>query len=506
MNSSTPKARPISANVLWNFGGQIAQALAAVVCLPFLVKYLGLPRMGLLSLIWVMVGYLSILDLGLGQAVTKTVSEALAANDPTRVARLYRTATRIQMLMGLSGALLLALGTNYLVTRALKVPLELQREARISLYMCALAFPSVLLASSATGMLQAAQRFDVINMVQVPLGIAQFVLPLICAAWSKDLSLVVAVLLASRILAVVLLTVIVRRVIHIGDAGRAFWNAESRELISFGGWITVSQAASPLMVYADRFLVGALRSVSMVAYYAVPSDAILRFLIVPRSLVSALFPVLSATRDVSRAKELALRAVRYILLLVGLPAIILFVLAREILTLWMGTDFASHSALVLQILLVGIVANCAAQVPYALIQASGRADITAKLHLFEIPVYVCVGYFIIKAWGIQGAATLWSLRLVVETAILFEIARRRHAISWADVVQQSLPQIVLTLGLAGIAGFVLHSVLVVTADRWAAALFLTSVLAATTWTFFLTIGERRRLLKVPRRRISDRLP
>jgi O-antigen/teichoic acid export membrane protein len=503
---SPTRPQSISANVLWNFGGQVAQALAAVICIPFLVRYLGLPRVGLLSLIWVLVGYLSILDLGLGQAVTKTVSDALADGDPTRVGRLYRTATRIQMLMGVSGALLLALATNYLITHALKVPVELQQEARISLYLCALAFPSVLLASSATGMLQAAQRFDLINMVQVPVGIAQFVLPLICTVWSNNLAVIVAVLLMSRVIALVLLIAIVRRVINIGEPGQSIWNSESRLLVSFGGWVTVSQVASPLMVYADRFLVGALQSVSMVAYYAVPSDAILRFLIVPRSIVSALFPVLSSSRDKSRVNELALRALRYILLLVGLPGILLFVLAHEVLTLWMGPDFASHSTLVLQILLLGIVANCAAQVPYALIQASGRADITAKIHLFEIPIYVAIGYFVIKTWGIEGAATVWSLRLVTESAILFEIARRRFSVSWSDTVHQWIPQILVTLLLLGISGLGVHAIVSVAAEEWILGLVLSVMLVAISWTFFLTISERQRLLTAPLPRISNRLP
>jgi O-antigen/teichoic acid export membrane protein len=461
---------------------------------------------GLLSLIWVLVGYLSILDLGLGQAVTKTVSEALHAGSVTTVTRLYSAATRIQMLMGLTGALALALGTNYLVTRVLKVPVELRQEARTSLYLCALAFPSVLLASSATGMLQAAQRFDVINLVQVPLGIAQFVLPLICAVWSKNLALIVGVLLASRVFAVVLLMWVVRRVITLDRQVSSWWSAESRQLVSFGGWVTVSQVASPLMVYADRFLIGALRSIALVAYYAVPSDAILRFLIIPRSLVAAIFPVLSATRDAARQKELSLRAIRYILLLVGFPAIILFVLAQEILTLWMGSDFAAHSTVVLQILLIGIVANCAAQVPYALIQASGRADLTARIHLIEIPVYVCLGYFMIKTLGIKGAAIVWSLRLVLESGVLLAIARRRLAVSFTDALQQSIPQIILVLSFVAFAGYEVHSNIAVGGRQWIFAFLLAVFLTVTTWKSFLTHGERRRLLDASISRLSARLP
>src|SRR2546423_7173949 len=88
--------RAISANAIWNFGGLMAQSLAALVCMPFLVRYLGTSRVGLLSLIWVLIGYFSLLDLGLGPAVTKTVAEAVADRDYAKAGRLYKTATRLQ--------------------------------------------------------------------------------------------------------------------------------------------------------------------------------------------------------------------------------------------------------------------------------------------------------------------------------------------------------------------------------------------------------------------------
>jgi Na+-driven multidrug efflux pump len=107
------------------------------------VKYLGLPRVGLLSLIWVVVGYFSIMDFGLGQALTKTVAEAIAARDPDKVARLYGTATRIQLVMGLVGGLIMAASARYLVSSVLRVPAPLQPEAQLSVILCAIAFPRI---------------------------------------------------------------------------------------------------------------------------------------------------------------------------------------------------------------------------------------------------------------------------------------------------------------------------------------------------------------------------
>ena len=45
--------------------------LAGVVAIPRLVHSLGVDRFGLLSLAWIIVGYFSLFDMGMGRALTK---------------------------------------------------------------------------------------------------------------------------------------------------------------------------------------------------------------------------------------------------------------------------------------------------------------------------------------------------------------------------------------------------------------------------------------------------
>jgi O-antigen/teichoic acid export membrane protein len=248
------------------------------------------------------------------------------------------------------------------------------------------------------------------------------------------------------------------------------------------------------MVYADRFLIGSLRGLSSVAYYSVPSDATLRLLIVSRSMIAALFPVMSATRDKELLRELVLRSVRYILLLVGIPSLIAFFAARELMNVWIGPSFAAESALVLQILLPGIVANSIAGVPYTVIQATGRADLTAKLHVVEFLPYVVIAYFAIGAWGIQGAAFAWSLRTIADAAVLFYLAHDRIAISRAHFAMHRIPHLIGVLTVVGAGSFVFHWLVGQVSDQWIAAFCLTAIMTSVGWGLFLTQEERRRLL------------
>lgn len=99
-------------------------------------------------------------------------------------------------------------------------------------------------------------------------------------------------------------------------------------------------------------------------------------------------------------------------------------LAHEGLDLWLGAEFAQNSTRVLQWLVVGRFINGLAQIPFALIQSAGRPDLTAKLHFIELPFYLLIVWWLIGAYGIEGAAVAWVARVAVDTLILFGIAHR----------------------------------------------------------------------------------
>ncbi len=68
--------------------------------------------------------------------------------------------------------------------------------------------------------------------------------------------------------------------------------------------------------------------------------------------------------------------------------------------------------------------NSLAQVAFALVQAAGRSDITAKLHLVELPIYVVLLLVLLRTANIEGAAIAWALRSILDMVVLFVVADR----------------------------------------------------------------------------------
>jgi O-antigen/teichoic acid export membrane protein len=85
----------------WNLVGQALPLLAAVAAIPFLVRLLGLERCGFLALAWVLIGYASLLDLGLSRALVRIVAERLALGDEDGAAARGRVGLSLLLLLGL---------------------------------------------------------------------------------------------------------------------------------------------------------------------------------------------------------------------------------------------------------------------------------------------------------------------------------------------------------------------------------------------------------------------
>ena len=444
-NSTLTRGGLLARNTVWNLIGQGAPLFVALFAIPVLIRALGTARFGVLTLAWMVVGYFSLFDLGLGRALTKLVAEKLGEGKENEVPALVWTALALMALLGVAGIAVVAALSPWLVHRVLKIPVVLQPETLKAFYLLAVSIPIIISTAGLRGVLEAYQRFDMVNAVRIPLGMFTFLGPLAVLPFSNSLFPVVAVLVAGRLLAWGVHLFLCLRVVPALRYNMKVERAIVRPLLSFGSWMTVSNIVGPLMVYFDRFLIGAMLSITAVAYYATPYEVVTKLWLIPGALVGVLFPAFSTTlvEDRGRAARLFCRGVNYIFLALFPLALMIVTLAHEGLNLWLGAEFSQHSALVLQWLAVGVFVNSLAQIPFALVQGAGRPDITAKLHLAQLPFYFLALWWLINVYGIKGVAIAWTARVAVDTVALFAVAR------WLlPATAPAIGRIALTFGAA----------------------------------------------------------
>lgn len=442
--------RHVAQNAAWNVGGQLASLAVGLVALPVLLHSLGAARMGIFTLALGLIGFSGLMDLGLGRALTQAVAGSIGeGHSRDGVAALVTRITRLLVFTGIGWGLLLWWSTPWIVRDLLDLKGNLASEAAFGLRSLALSIPFALAATLAMAALEGLQSFRLLSAWRVPLSILQFGLPALVSLWRQDVGWAIAALAVTRVLAMLVWRTLLHRLLP--DSGRTKADDKVfRHALRFGGWLSVSNLVGPLMVYADRFYLASAFPPATVAYYTLPFDAALRLTVLPQTAVNAIFPALADARG--RSAESAIMvgaALNALVVLVFPPLIAVATLAYPILAWWLDPSFATHAAPVLRWLLVGVSVNSLAHVPYALLQANGRADVTAKLHVLELPLFAAMLVVMVREIGILGAAAAWTIRVALDCALLF-------AAAW-----QLLPDIRSTIARGG--SRVLFAVMLMTA-------------------------------------------
>ncbi|RYJ03374.1 MAG: flippase, partial [Acetobacteraceae bacterium] len=437
---SRTRGRTMVAGVVWNGLGRGLPLLLALVLTPILIHQLGLDRWGLFTLALAMVGVFGVFDFGVGQALTRALSERIGTGQNADATELVEAA--IGALLGIS--ILVAVGlwifVPVLVDRILQVPPGLRDQAIGAMRVLAAAAPLVVLNAALWGVLAAYQKFRAANLVTIPVNLFYYLGPvLVLLVWDSLIGVMLA-LVACRLANTLSYIWLVRPLLP-GLGLRWPRLALVVPLLRLGGWMTFSGLLTQALLYADRFLIGAILTLSAVAFYATPLDLVMRVWILPVAVAQTLLPAFASSFVTAPAPTAALlRRGGLLVMLLVLPACLVLVGgAREILWLWLGQGFAEGSGRVLQWLGCGIFFSCVAFAPSSLIDAIGRPDATAKFSLLQALVFIPLAVLLIRLIGIEGAAIAWTLRAATDCAGKLWLVARLYPPGAAAARRLALP-------------------------------------------------------------------
>jgi len=485
--------RVLARNTALNIVGQVIPLAVGVVATPYTIRHLGPERFGILSLAWIIVGYFALFDLGIGPATTKFVAELLGRGEPERLPAVVWTALATQSGMGLAAGALLAAASPLLAHRLLKIPPSLHTDALWVFLTLAVSFPISFATGSLRGVLAASQRFELLNAIGIPSSALYYVIPVAALALGLGLPAIVLLLVASRLAGLAAHAFFCLRLYPTLGHGFIFARPLVRPLLGYGGWVTVSGAVNPILTYFDRFLIGVLVSIAALGFYTPPCMISTKLTIIPGSLAATLFPAFSSSAgrgDRAWISNALARSLKYLLLIVGPPALVLAFFARPILTLWVGARFAAQGATVLQILAVGVLLSSLAYVPSNLLQGVGRPDLTAKFYLLEIPLHVGLAWFLVARLGLPGAALAWTLRVGVDFLLLTLGACWVTRTSPRALVSRNVAQSLATLALLALSLSILAGVSHAMLTQALFACFLTSGFLLGAWRYALDWEEK----------------
>lgn len=412
-----------ASHIAWNLAGLALPLGIAAITVPKLIEVLGNERFGLLALAWGLIGYAGAMDLGIGRALTQMVARMKGEANLADIPHALATAGRITLISGLVGALVIALAALGGGSTLVAVHDTSATEIKVSMLLLAIALPAQAMSATYRGLNEAFLNFRGISVLRAALGAVNFAGPYVVSFFTLQLPWLVATLVLSRLLALALFRYLARSCLERDAATRIaprYSPAIARALFSFGGWVTVSSVVSPILVQADRFVIAAMISAAAVSVYVIPYEVVVQSLILVGAVSSVMFPGLSRLLH-EKPGEWQAYFRRWLLRVAGLMAVVcisMALLLPLVLPLWIEGNLDPQSIRIGQILCLGVFANAVGTMFYALLHAQKRSDITAKIHMSELPLFFIILFYFSERYGLVGVASAWVIRMISDAIVL----------------------------------------------------------------------------------------
>jgi O-antigen/teichoic acid export membrane protein len=452
-------------NIVINFAGLVAPTFVSLGTVPAYIRLMGVERYGVINLVWALIGYFSLLDLGTSLATENQIAKA-RHTDPDAIEHIFWGACCLNFVTGVAGGALVYAGAYFYVTDGARIAPAFQHEVLAALPWIALAVPLANVMWVFAGAITAVERFASYNTNQT-LGTMLFqLLPLAAIyAFSPSLAVVIPAAVVARVIAGVMLGIATFRALGIRRF-RAPRRAVIAELFAYGKWTLLFSGAGAIAGTIDRVLVGSILGARFVTYYATPQNLVTRLNMLPSAMLRSLFPRLSgASRE--QARRLAHDALGF-LTGVFTPCMIVAMFALEpFLKLWIGPQLAAVSAPLGRVLIIGVWLTGQSGILGILIQAQGNPAVVARLSWLELPVFVGALWFVTHRWGMHATALVVVVKVVLDYGLYLYFARLDARPVVGNMVAHLaflVVALLLASSLAGLPGLVAAAGIVSGAD------------------------------------------
>ena len=393
--------------------------LTALITVPIYITHIGLARYGVLSIIWVFLGYFGFLDFGLSRAAANALAR-LSHGTKDRI-QVLMTSLYLNLLLGVFGGIILYFVGVPILRNTLTLSGDIAQELESAFPWLVCLFPLSLVVGVARGAVESREHFLALNVLDVTDRIVSQILPVTCAVLiGPSLAIVIPAVFVARAATVGItlgyVALTERPGIFIFDRSRI------RELFSFGAWVTVTNLISPILMSIDQMLVGSTLGTVAVAHYSVPMSLMTRSQTIAAALVRALFPRFSRLGH-GEAVDLAERSV--VSLAYGFGAICgpAIIVGGPFIAWWISAEFAKEAAPVFELLMIGAWINGIAFIPFSFLQGQRRPGLVAKLHLLEFLPFIFALWVLLQRFGLLGAALAWSGRVAIDAVLLFSFSK-----------------------------------------------------------------------------------
>lgn len=405
-----------------SYGRMLTSVVTAILLTPLVLDRLGKEAFGLWALTLTIGGYFGLAETGVTSAATRYVSHYRALRDWPNLNKMI--GSTMVYYVGLATLSLLLSGLAALFApHIFKISAGQIGTLRLLLLNLGLISLNGFIGILPIMCVVAAQRQNVLNMWMLGIQILIAILTAVGLLLGAGVLLLAVLQLLSGILLNIVAFILSRR--YLPEAHfRPRWDKEQgRLLVSFASLALLITMGTRVIYYTDTLVIGAFISMAAVAGYSV----ILKITEYTRGMVLAGVGVLgtfvveqAALQNTSALARMWREGTKWALV-ISLPiCALLALLGRELITAWVGSDFAI-AAVPLTWLAVGQVFDLSQSAGQLILMNAGHHKTLAVLTIVEAVLNLALSIFLVRILGVVGVAIGTTIPLLLRSLVFYPI-------------------------------------------------------------------------------------
>lgn len=421
---------------------------------PILIRWLGQSDYGLYSIVLAFASYLSLMDMGVGNAIVRYIARNKAIGDSKKESDLV--GQFIKFFLAIS---VLTLVIGFII--CIKVPDIFQnsiansdiKTAQIMIIVLTINFALSFPLNVYSAVLQAYERFVFLKLSSIIRIVVVPILTLIVLKLGGHLISMTVITSIVNITILLIGYLYCKKVIEIKVTFSPIERDLKKEIFIYASMIFLTSIADKIYWQTDQILLGILENPKVVAVYAVAIQFIMIFMSLSGALSSLFFPkisrIVTEKHHLTKINDLLISISRgqFFILALAFSGFILF--GKEFIILWAGPSYEQAYIIVI-ILMIPFF--------FDLVQNTGLVILQAKgLYLFRtVSLVICsilniiISIPVIGQYGSIGTAITTSIFVAVGNVLLLNFYFNYKIgldmkLYWLNIARIMFPLLVLII-------------------------------------------------------------
>ena len=491
-------SKQVPKNLIANALYFILNVIIGLFLVPYFINTLGVASYALIPLATIITSYVNLVVQSLNTSVSRYLTIDLQKGEFKKANITFNTA-----LFGTLGVILLMLPLvvliSYYAPSFFSIPESQKNSARILFLGVLSAFLLRAWSSNFGVSLFAYNRLDLMNIINAINMLVQVgLIILLFKLFSPNLIYIGVAYLIGAAVAFALTIFFSRKInphlkINITD----FRRAKVKEITEMGGWVIINEIGTLLFLQIDLIVVNKLFGTLAGGEYSVVLTWSMLLRTIAGMLIGILTPVIItyyAKEKIEEIVNLSKIAVKMTGYAMALPIGYICGFAPQLLSLWVGPEFAKLSLLMF-IMLSHLVINLPVMPLFSINVSYNKVRIPGIVTFFmgigNFLLAIIIPY--ITGWGYYGIAVAGAIMLTLKNAFFTPwYATKVLGISSTTFISSMLPGVFAMFMTAGASGLMAHYFQISgLLELVICGIILTAIYLSVLWIFGLTESERQ---------------